>query len=294
MIGISKDLFKKIRRIQLVSLQLANDILAGAYHSAFKGKGMEFEDVREYEAGDDVRSIDWNVTARMNRPFVKNFREERELTVVLVVDISSSCRFGSRDLLKSDLIAEIAGVLAFSAIKNNDKVGLILFSDTVEKYLPPRKGTRNILRIIRELLLFQPKNHGSDINSALAFLGNVQRRAGICFLISDFICPDYSHQIKLIAKKHDLISICVSDPHEESFPEIHLAKFADLETGKITIVDTSSDVVRMQLKRLSDERFLNLQKIMQKIGAGHIHIRTNQSYLEALRKFFQLREMRRR
>lgn len=294
MAEITSDLFKKIRRIQYQTTQLANDVLAGAYRSAFKGKGMEFEDVREYQEGDDIRTIDWNVTARMNHPYVKSFREERELTVTLVVDASASTRFGSKSQLKSDLIAEVAAVLAFSAIKNNDKVSLVLFSDTIEKYLPAKKGTRHVLRVIRELLAFSPKHRGTNLANALSFVGKVQRSASICFLISDFICPDFSREIAPIANLHDLISIAVIDPSEAAFPPMQLVAFSDLETGEKHLIDTSSSSTEQHLKDSLDQRNASQQKLMKSIGADFIALYTDVPYMTALRKFFKIRAKRQR
>lgn len=290
MVALTSELFKKIRRIQIQTTHLANDVLAGAYRSAFKGKGMEFEEVREYQAGDDVRSIDWNVTARMNHPYVKNFREERELSVILAVDVSASTRFGSGQYLKSELIAEIAAILAFSAIKNNDKVALILFSDTVEKYFPPQKGTRHVLRIIRELLTYQPKGRSTNISNALSFLGKVQQRAGICFLISDFISPDYSHEAALTAKRHDLVPIALVDPAEKKLQPMNLVTFADLETGERSLVDTSSSRTQNNLQKSTEERLLGQKKLMQKLGTELCIIQTDLPYLQQLRKYFILRQ----
>lgn len=287
---VAQSVYKKIRRIQILSTQLATDVLAGAYRSAFKGIGMEFEEVREYEPGDDVRSIDWNVTARMNHPYIKKFREERELTVILVVDVSASLRFGSRDQLKSEVIAEIGAALAFSAIKNHDKVGLILFSEIIEKYVPPGKGVRHVLRIIRELLVFEPKQRGSDLKGALSFLGNVQRRAGICFLLSDFLCSDYAHEAALIARKHDLISICVTDPYENVFPKIPLVTLTDLETKETALVDTSFEIIQDSYTKSTSHRIQKNKQLMHKLNAGFIEVRTDKSYMLALQKFFKLRE----
>lgn len=294
MASISPDIFKTIRRIQILSSQLASDVLAGAYRSAFKGKGMEFEEVREYQPGDEIRSIDWNVTARMSNPYVKIFREERDLTVILVVDVSASARFGSHFGSKSALIAEIGGVLAFSAINNNDKVGLVLFSNIIEKYLPPRKGIRHVTRVIRELLAFEPQGRGSDISAALAFVGKVQSRPGICFLISDFMSSDYSHEAALVAKRHDLISIRVTDPYETAFPQIGVAAVTDLETLEHTLVDTSSKPTQKHYQEAAERQLLQFKQMMNKIGAGYIDIRTDQSYMAALRKFFKIREKKRR
>lgn len=294
MVAHSIELFKKIRRIHIQTTHLANDILAGAYRSAFKGKGMEFEEVREYQSGDDVRSIDWNVTARMNHLYIKNYREEREISVILAVDISASTRFGSGQYLKSDLIAEIAAVLAFSAIKNNDKVALILFSDRVEKYFPPQKGTRHILRIIRELLTYQPQHKSTDISAALSFLGKVHNRSGVCFLISDFICPDFSHEAALAAKRYDLVPIAIVDPSEQTLKKMDLVTFADLETGITSLIDTSAASTQRRLQKNTEERLSNQQKLMQKLGTDLCVIHTNHPYLQQLKKYFLLRQKKRR
>lgn len=261
---ISPEVFKKIRKIQIHTTQLANDILAGAWHSAFKGQGMEFEEVREYLAGDDIRSIDWNVTARMHKPYVKVFREERELTVILLVDVSASSRFGSHNQLKKDLIAEIGAVLAFSAIKNNDNIGLILFSKTVEKYIPPKKGTRHVLRVIRELIAYEPQRKGTDLLSAFSFLGGILRRSAICFLVSDFLCPQPVHEFSLIAKKHDLISIAITDPCELDFPQMGLVNLRDLESGHSAVVDTANSTVNENFKQKGQARLSHLNKLMKK------------------------------
>jgi uncharacterized protein (DUF58 family) len=289
MAAISHDLFKKIRRIQIQTTHLANDVLAGAYRSAFKGKGMEFEEVREYQQGDDVRNIDWNVTARMNHPYVKNFREERELSVILAVDVSASTYFGSGEYLKSELIAEIAAVLAFSAIKNQDKVALLLFSDRVEKYFPPQKGTRHVLRIIRELLTFKPQPRSTNISEALSFLGKVQHRSSICFLISDFICADFFHEAALAAARYDLVPIAIVDSAEKSFPKMDLVTFADLESGDSLLVDTSANTVQTRFKKNSEERLSAQKKMMQKLGTELCIIDTRLPYLQQLKKYFMLR-----
>lgn len=285
-------LFKKISRIQFQTTRLANDVLAGAYRSAFKGRGMEFEEVREYQPGDEVRTIDWNVTARMQRPFVKSFREEREITMTLLVDISSSTRFGSGQQLKSELIAEIAALLAFSAIKNNDKVSLILFSDRVEKYFPPNKGTRHVLRVIRELLAYKPEGHGTDIAAALSFLGKIQQHSSICFLISDFICPDYSHEAAIIAKRHDLVAISIEDAAEKQFPSMNLVSFVDLESGRQQLVDTNSTTIHQVQIKNSETRIGSQKKLMHRLGADFLHIQSDKPYLPQLRKFFLIRQKR--
>lgn len=284
----SSNLFQRIQHIQIISAHLAKNVFAGAYRSAFKGKGMEFEEVREYQEGDDIRSIDWNVTARMNHPFVKNFREERDQTVMLLVDISASTHFGGHHGLKNTLIAELASVLAFSAIKNNDRIGLLLFSDIVEKYLPPQKGTRHVLRIIRELLAFHPIQKGSDLKTALAFLGNVLTKSSICFLISDFLFPLSTKEMAITAAKHDLIGMMVTDPHETHFPDLGLVRIQDLEKKTTTLVDTSNVTLRTAVHQKE------IQSIFNKIGADFINIKTDEPYVISLRKFFRIREERRR
>jgi len=286
---ISLQLLQHIQRIHIQTKQLAQDLLAGAYRSAFKGKGMEFEEVRVYENGDEIRDIDWKVSARMNQPFVKTFREEREITVMLVVDVSASSRFGTGDKRKSDLIAEIGGVIAFSAIKNNDKVGLLLFSDRVEKYLIPKSGVRHVLRVIRELLAFKPKGKGTDIGKALAYLGNIHRKSSVCFLISDFICSDYSHELTLIARKHDVIGISVNDPAEVSFPDVHLVEVSDLENGQSVLVNSSSRKIQEFFENGAKERLKSCKHIVNGAGAGFIDIRTDKPYIPEIKKFFKLR-----
>lgn len=294
MTKISTQLFKKIRRIQVQATHLATESLAGAYRSAFRGQGMEFEEVREYQPGDEIRTIDWNVTARMNRPYVKSFREEREMTVILAVDISSSTRYGSGQEIKSDLIAEIAAVIAFSAIKNNDKIALLLFSNKVEKYFPPKKGIRHILRIIRELLIATPRENGTDINEALNFIGKVQSHTSICFLLSDFICSDYSFAAAHVAKRHDLISLALLDPSEKQFPPMDLVSFIDLETGEKRLIDTASPDVQQPSTTNFEKRLEEHKKVMHTLGADFVTIRTDHPYLPQLQKFFHLRKMRRR
>lgn len=290
--SFSSELLKKIRRLQIHTTHLADDVLAGVYRSVFKGKGMEFEEVRDYQEGDDVRSIDWNVTARMNRPYVKNFREERELTVTLVVDISASTRFGSGRYLKSDLIAEIAAVLAFSAIKNNDKIGLILFSNQVEKYFPPQKGVRHVLRMIRELLTYQPKGRVTNIAAALSFLGKVQTRKSVCFLISDFISTDYSHEAALAAKRHDLVPIMLIDPAEKKLPDMPWVNLVDLELEVSTLLDFSSPNVIRAFQKKTEMRLSDQKKLMQKLGTEMCVIQTDLPYLPQLKKYFLSRKRR--
>lgn len=292
MADISAELMKKIRRLQFYTSHLADDILAGAYRSAFKGRGMEFEEVREYSEGDDVRTIDWHVTAKMNRPYVKTFREERELTVMLIVDISSSTNFGSGQQSKREYIAEIAALLAFSAIKNNDKIGLILFSDKVEKYFPPNKGTRHVLRLIRELLTTSPKSHGTRLDIALAFFGKIQVRSSICFVISDFICENFSKEAALIARHHELISIAVIDPSEKILPHVGLITLTDFENGQTLVTDALSKNTQTMLAEATARRLDSEKKGMQKIGGDFVLISTDVPYLTQLHKFFLMRQKR--
>lgn len=283
------ELSKTIHKIQIETVHLAAGLLAGIYRSAFKGKGIEFEEVREYQIGDEPRSIDWNVTAKMGRPYIKNFREERELTAFLIVDASSSTRFGSKNESKNKLIAEIGAMIAFSAIKNNDKVGLLLFSDEIKKYLEPKKGTRHVLHIIRELLISPQTNQGTDLRKALAFLGKVQSKRSICFVISDFMCPDFSHEFSLLSKKHDLIAISVIDPYEVAFPDINLAALTDLETGEHQLIDTGSSSRQQSFTEASEKRLKELKTMIAKNDAGFIDIRTNQSYVKPIEQFFKMR-----
>jgi uncharacterized protein (DUF58 family) len=285
--------FKHIRRIQIKTTKEVNDVFAGAYHSIFKGRGIEFEDARPYQPGDDERNIDWNVTARMNFPFVKNFKEERELTVMLLVDVSASSKFSSSGQLKSELIAEIGAILAFSAIKNNDKVGLVLFSNEIELYLPPKRGLRHVLRVIRELLFFIPKHPGTDMSKALFFFGQVQQRRSVCFLISDFLCEGYNHNASLIAKRHDLIAISVNDPLEKAFPSVGLVNLRDLETGQEKLIDTSSAGIQQQYLKRNESRIKGQKELINKIGASLITIQTDQDYIQALHHFFKQRGQRR-
>lgn len=292
MAAVPLSLLKKIQKIHIQTTHLANDILAGAYRSAFKGKGMEFEEVREYIPGDDVRNIDWNVTARMNHPYVKSFREERELTVTLAVDISASTHYGSGKRLKCDLIAEVAAVIAFSAIKSNDKIALILFSNKIEKYLPAKKGTRHVLRIIRELLTYTPQERGTNITNTLTFLGKVQQRAGICFLISDFISPSFAHAAAIISKHHDLVPIAIVDPTENHFPNFNLVMFQDLETDQIHLVDTDSTHMQNTLNSTTEQRLKSQRFEMLKIGTDMCFINTQEPYVPQLRKYFAMRKRR--
>lgn len=287
-----QELIAKIHQIQIKTKQLVEEVLAGAWHSSFKGRGMEFEEVREYQQGDDIRSIDWNVTARMNHPYVKTFKEERELIVNLIVDFSASLQFGTKDQLKKELIAEIGALLAFSAIKNNDRVGLILFSDRIEKYIPPKRGSRHVLRIVRDLLGFESKGIGTDLSTALHFTGGMLQKSSICFLLSDFLCDLPEHALSILAKKHDFIAIHVSDPCEINFPNLHRVQLADLESNDSSVINTSSALISSLLQKQTRERQEDVRRLMKKIGAGYIELKTNTPYLPEIKKFFKTRKNR--
>jgi uncharacterized protein (DUF58 family) len=290
---IPKELLKKVRQIQIRTRRTVNDVLAGQYHSAFRGRGMEFEEVSPYQIGDDVRLIDWNVSARYGEPFIKKFREERELTVMLVVDASRSGLFGSTSQFKLDMAAELCAVLAFSAVRSNDKVGLILFTNEVEKYVPAKKGPRHVLRIIRELLYHEPKGKGTDIAAALNFLHHVTVRKAVCFLVSDFLARGYEPALRIARRRHDLIPIVVTDPREMEMPNVGLVELEDPETGETTWLDTSSAAVRrrygLSWAGLADAR----QRMFRRMDTDTIEIRTDRSYVEPLVKFFHKRERRR-
>lgn len=288
-----QEAFRRLHRLHIQTAKEVDALFAGAYHSAFKGQGLQFEEVREYREGDEIRHIDWNVTARMQHPYVKNFREERELTVMLVVDVSASNYFGSSARAKNEIIAEIGAILAFSAIKNQDKVGLLLFSDEIELYLKPKKGTRHVLRVIRELLFFKPKHRKTSLGAALSFLGTVQRRRAICFVISDFIAQDFSLDAALIAKRHDLIAIHIQDEHEKVFPKLGLLNLMDLESGKEQLVDASAPAVQQSFREYTGQQRAQFQQTMQKIGADFILIDCQQPYIQPLRQFFKRRGLKR-
>jgi uncharacterized protein (DUF58 family) len=290
---IPTEVLKKVRRIQIVTSAMVNDFFAGQYHSAFKGLGMEFEEVREYQPGDDVRTIDWNVTARSGRPFVKRFREERELTVVLLVDVSASQEFGSRSQLKSELVAELGATLAFSAISNNDKVALIQFTDRVEQFVPARKGTRHVLRVVRELLYHQPASRGTDVGGALQYLDHVLDRRGVVFLISDFQSPDFTSPLRIVRHRHDLIPILVRDPREEVLPRVRYVELLDAESGEQLLVDTTSRVFRERFRQFARGRHAALLDGFRRLGLDMIDISTGESFVEPLRRFFRKRGKRR-
>ncbi len=285
----TKDLLKKVRKIEIKTRRLSNNIFGGEYHSAFKGRGMTFSEVRNYQFGDDVRTIDWNVTARYNEPFVKVFEEERELTLMLLVDVSGSELFGTDNVLKKNIVTEISATLAFSALQNNDKVGLILFSDKVELYIPPSKGKTHVLRIIRELIEFKPSSKKTDISEALQFLIGVIKKKSIAFILSDFISNDYEKTLKICANKHDVTGIRIYDKMEEKIPNMGIVPMLDQETEEIKLIDTSSSVLREKYESfnlLNSQRF---NKLFSKNGAGTLNCRTDQSYVKKLLNYFKTR-----
>ena len=290
---LPKEVIKKIRRIEIRTKKLVNELFSGEYHSTFKGQGMEFEEVRQYEPGDDVRLIDWNVTARMGLPYIKKFREERELTVILLIDVSSSGQFGTRDRFKNETAAELGALLAFSAIKNNDKVGLIIFTDQIEIFVPPKKGRAHVLRIIREILYFKPEGKGTNIAAALEYFNKVIRRKSVVFLVSDFLSEGFTKPLQIANNKHDIIAIKVSDPREITFDNVGLIELEDAETGEVLIIDTGSKEFRKEFAAQSAEDVAGLKKGFRAINLDFINIRTDQSYISPLINFFKMREKRR-
>jgi uncharacterized protein (DUF58 family) len=286
----TKDLLKKVRKIEIKTRRLSDHIFSGEYHTSFKGRGMTFSEVRQYQYGDDVRAIDWNVTARYNEPYVKVFEEERELTMMLMVDISGSENFGSKNQLKSEIVTEIAATLAFSATQNNDKIGLILFSDQIELYIPPKKGKSHVLRIIRELIEFEPKSKQTNIGQALQFLSATQKKKAIVFMISDFITDDeYEKTLKIASKKHDITGIRVFDLREEQMPNIGLVAMQDVETGNTQWVNTASKNVRLQYEKYYQDKVNYFKDVFSKCGAGSVNTRVDESYVTKLLGYFKSR-----
>ncbi|MFT6748870.1 MAG: hypothetical protein ACJAQ1_000797 [Flavobacterium sp.] len=286
----TKDLLKKVRKIEIKTRRLSDHIFSGEYHTSFKGRGMTFSEVRQYQFGDDVRAIDWNVTARYNEPYVKVFEEERELTMMLMVDISGSENFGTKSQLKSEIVTEIAATMAFSATQNNDKIGLILFSDQIELYFPPKKGKSHVLRIIRELIEFQPKSNKSDLSQALKFLSSTQKKKAIVFLISDFIVEDdYEKTLKIASKKHDITGVRVYDIREEKMPNIGMVDFVDAETNEIITVNTSSAKTRLEYEKHYNQKIAFFKDVFSKCGSGVIHNRVDDNYVKKLLGYFKSR-----
>ncbi len=285
----TKELIKKVRKIEIKTRGLSRHIFSGEYHSAFKGRGMSFSEVRGYQYGDDVRNIDWNVTARTGEPYVKVFEEERELTVMLVVDLSRSSFFGTANQMKNEIITEICAVLAFSAIQNNDKVGLICFSDRIEKFIPPKKGKQHILRIIRELIYTQPTGQGTDLGLALEYFTNTVKKRSICFVVSDFLTDGYDSPLRIAARKHDLIGIHLYDPREEEMPAVGLIRARDAESGIMRWIDTDNRQVRERYANWFNEHAQQFRQQFLRSGADTISIRSTESYVNALLKFFKRR-----
>ncbi len=288
------EIIKKVRRIQIVANRAVNDLFAGQYKSVFRGRGMEFNEVREYQPGDDVRTIDWNVTARTGTgtAFIKRFCEERELTIMFLVDVSASGAFGSVDRSKLDMVVEAAATLMFSALKNNDKVGLITFCDDVIDYFPPRKGKSHVLHLIRELVAVEPVARDTNLAAALEFLSRVQRRRAVVFLISDFLAADSQHAMAVCNKRHDLIAMTVSDPREHAMPDVGFITLQDAETGELVELDTRCPKVRELFKSRAEKRSEGLSDRLKRIGADELAIRTDEDYASSLHRFFRLREKR--
>jgi uncharacterized protein (DUF58 family) len=289
---LTKELLKQVRQIEIKTKGVVNQVFSGEYHSVFKGRGMEFSEVREYQFGDDIRNIDWNVTARFGHPYIKIFEEERELTVMLLVDLSGSLGFGSIEKTKQQIAAELSAVLAFSAMKNNDKVGLILFSDRIERFVPPRKGRMHVLRIIREVLSFEPEGKETNIKSALEYMNNAIKKRSIVFLISDFMDAGYESILKVVGKKHDFIGVVLTDEKENLIPKVGLIKMQDAETGEERYIDTSDKEFQKWFLRTRLENFENRKALFIKSRLDSINIQTNQSYIKPLIDFFRVRERR--
>jgi uncharacterized protein (DUF58 family) len=287
---IPREVLQKVRRIEIRTRSIVDSILSGEYHSVFKGRGMEFSEVRTYIEGDDVRNIDWNVTARMGEPYVKKHVEERELTLMLLVDASASGDFGTVDKFKGEMAVELCALLAFSAIKNNDRVGLIIFTSGVERYIPPKKGKNHVLRVIRELLYFRPERTGTDIGEALGFLNRVQTKKAVAFLVSDFISPQFAAPLRVAARRHDLIAVSVRDPRESIFPDAGLIELEDAEQGGTILVDSGSPRFRELLKNEAQRRREALTALFRSTGVDEIQVSTQTDYVEPLVRFFKKRE----
>ncbi len=285
----TQDLLKEVRKIEIKTKDISNHLFSGEYHSAFKGRGMSFSEVREYQYGDDVRNIDWNVTARFNEPFVKVYEEERELTVMLLIDVSESSFFGTRKQLKNELITNFCGVISFSAINNNDKIGVIFFSEKIEKFIPPKKGKSHVLRIIRELLSFRPTASGTDIDQALRYFSNVMKKKCITFLISDFMDEGYEHSLKFTARRHDLVGVHVYDPWEKNLPTIGMVRARDAETGETAWLDTGSKNVRNKQYAHFRENEERAREVFRRAGSDLLSIQTDRPFINELMSFFKKR-----
>jgi len=289
---IPKEILKKVKRLEITTRGLVNDVFSGEYHSVFKGRGMEFAEVREYQIGDDIRTIDWNVTARSGRPFVKVFEEERELTVMLMVDVSSSGEFGSFEQMKGEIAVEVCALLAFSAIKNNDKVGLIIFTDKIEKFVPPRKGKSHVLRVLRELLYFKPEDKKTDIGLALEYLSRVAKRRSVVFLVSDFMSKDFEKELRIAKEKHDIIAINIVDPRELDLPKIGYVELEDAETGEQILLNTYDPAVREAFGAKASQTLAERKRLFKSMNIDSVFIDTSKPYIEPLMKFFRMRAKR--
>jgi len=285
----TKELLKKVRKIEIKTRRLSDHIFSGEYHTSFKGRGMTFSEVRQYQYGDDIRAIDWNVTARYNEAHVKVFEEERELTMMLMVDISGSESFGSKNQFKKEIVTEIAATMAFSATQNNDKIGLILFSDQIELYIPPKKGKSHVLRIIRELIEFQPKSTKTGISQALKFLSGTQKKKAIVFLISDFMSDEYEQTLKIASKKHDITGIRVFDIREEKLPNLGMVPMLDAETGETQLVNTGSKAIRLEYEKEYQNKVNYFIETFRKSGSGVVNTRVDESYVTKLLSYFKSR-----
>lgn len=285
----TSELLKKVRKIEIKTRGLSRHIFSGEYHSAFKGRGMSFSEVRDYQYGDDVRNIDWNVTARTGDPHIKVFEEERELTVMLLIDISQSAYFGTTNQMKNDILTEICAVLAFSAINNNDKVGVLFFSEKPEKFIPPKKGKQHILRIIRELLNIEPEGKGTNIGNALEYFNNVIKKRSICFILSDFLAKDYENPLRIASRRHDIVGVHIVDPREETLPNVGLVRAIDAESGNMHWIDTSFASVRENYNKWYENHFKYFRATFLKSGSDTVSVRTDEPYINALLKFFKKR-----
>ncbi|MDA0748592.1 MAG: DUF58 domain-containing protein [bacterium] len=291
---IPAEILSKVRRIELRTRRLVNTVFSGEYHSVFKGQGMAFSEVREYQPGDDIRNIDWNVTARMGHPFVKVFDEERELTVMLMVDASASGDFGTVSQMKGEIGVEICALLAFSAIQNNDRVGLLIFTDEVEAFIPPKKGRKHVLRVIRELLYFRPNRRGTDIGAALDYLNRVTRRKSVVFLVSDFLASGYEAALQVAGKRHDLVAVRLQDPREEDLPDVGIVELEDAETGEEILVDTSDAELRRLFAEYSAKAVQVRDRLFRSTGIDRVDISTADSYVDPLMRFFKMRAQKMR
>lgn len=289
---IPRELVKKLRKIEIHTARLANEQLAGSYHSIFKGRGMAFAEVREYQPGDDVRFIDWNVSARMSNPYVKVFAEEREMTVMLLVDLSASQRFGTAGKPKIETVAEVAALLAFSAIKNNDRVGLILFTDRIERFVPPKKGKGHVMRVVAEILNAKPEGSGTRLDLALDMLGGIAKKRSVAFVISDFITEGFEKSLRIAAQRHDLIPVRVVDPAEETLPDVGIARVEDLETGELCDIDTSDPRVRALFAETVARENARRDQLFRRLDIDHVRVRTDGSYVDPLAQLFRRRQAR--